>query len=128
MVCVLLALLLVDGCDLPSSGAYPIRLGSPTITLAWDPPAVQPSFAPFAPSSYRVYWRTHLGGVWHLLAEVPASASPSLLVRHSDLGDGAFDFAVRAINLRNAASRFHTSLDAEADPQGGWYLIWLISE
>jgi len=58
-----------------------------------------------------------------MIGQVPAGASPGITVRSSDIGKGAFDFAVAAIS-GGSASSLCASFDATADPVGGWYLIW----
>lgn len=101
-----------------------MRVSSETITLAWDPPAFQLPLPLLSYYVYQVYWRPHQKGGWILLAEIPATPHPSLLVRHSDLGDGDFDFAVRLVESGGQVSILHTSLDSSAIPLGGWYLVW----
>jgi hypothetical protein len=69
-----------------------------------------------------------LSGAWRFLAEIPATPNPSLVIKHSELGDGEFDLAVSMVNARGDASTLHSSLDATANPFGGWYLVWSRSE
>jgi hypothetical protein len=123
---VLLASLM--SCPFPSSGSFPVQAFSPTITLAWDPPPVQFSAPPLSVSSYRLYFRQHGSSQWTLLKEVPAAQSLELLLKHSDFGNGSYDFAVSAVNALGNESSLHTSLDALAQPYGGWYLVWFKSE
>ena len=83
---------------------------------------------PLAVATYRVYWRPHVSGVWNLLVEIPATPHPALTIKHSDLGDGEYDFAVRAVDTNGGVSGFHSSLDASAIPFGGWYILWFTSK
>ena len=119
-----LSFLSVIGCPFPSSGWFPIRASSAAITLEWDPPEVQFPLPPLALSMYRIYWRQHLNGGWNFLAEIPATPHPAFLIKHSDLGDGDFDFAVGLVNSGGSVSILHSSLDSTAVPLGGWYLVW----
>jgi len=116
-----------QSCSLPTGGAAPLRVFSRSITLAWDPPrGVLPG--PYALECYFVYWRPHLGAGWNLLAQVPAGDHPEVRIAHDDLGDGAYDLAVVGMDEGGRMSPVHSSLDAEADPFGGWYLIWAESD
>jgi hypothetical protein len=111
-------------CRLPSSGWFPISVQSAAITLEWDPPALQFPSPPLSISAYRIFWRRHLSGGWNFFAEIPVTAHPTLAMKHSDLGDGEFDFAVCAVLANGRISELHSSLDAFAIPYGGWYLVW----
>jgi hypothetical protein len=123
----ILLLLGVAGCSLPTSGHMPIIVNSETIILEWNPPDLQFPLPPLSISSYRIYYSNHGAQGWSLLGEVAATGNPSYALRHSDFGDGAYDFAVDAVDSRGEGSALHTSLDASANPFGGWYVIWLKS-
>lgn len=69
-----------------------------------------------------------MSGGWNLLVEIPATPHPALTIKHSDLGDGEYDFAVRAVNSNDVASSIHSSLDASANPFGGWYILWFTTK
>jgi hypothetical protein len=114
----------IDSCSLPASGWFPIKVSSATITLQWDPPAMQFYPPSVSVAKYRIYWRPHTSGGWNLLAEIPATAHPALTIKHSQLSNGAFDFAVRSVNALGGSSSLHSSLDASATPFGGWYIVW----
>jgi hypothetical protein len=115
------------GCSLPTSGVFPITVRSLRITLEWDPPTQQFPSPSLLVSRYRVYFRPHGSYSWQLIKEIPATGSPSLQLEHADFGDGSFDFAVSAITASGGESPFHTSLDASADPYGGWFLNWILT-
>jgi hypothetical protein len=116
-----------QSCSLPAGNSAPLTVFSRSITLAWDPPGgVLPG--PYALASYFVYWRPHLGAGWRFLARVPARDAPEVRVEHDVLGDGVFDFAVMCMDESGNVSPIHSSLDAEADPVGGWYVIWVGSD
>jgi hypothetical protein len=110
-------------CVLPTSGYAPLIVRSSSITLAWDPPATAGSTGN-AITGFCVYWRPHLTAGWRLVGQVPAGSSPRLRIGHADLGNGAFDFAVTCLDDSGNESAFHASTDADADPFGGWYVIW----
>jgi hypothetical protein len=107
-----------------AGGSTPVAISSSEITLAWDPPTTAFPSAPLAISKYKVFIRKHSGGDWSLCGTVPASGNPELRLLHKDIGDGAFDFAVEAVNDARGASTLHLSLDASAEPYGGWHLVW----
>jgi hypothetical protein len=123
-----LLLLGVTSCPFPSGGSAPIAISSESITLAWDPPATSFPLPPLAVASYRVYYRQHGSGRWIFLRETPASTHPQVSLKHSDFGDGSYDFAVSAVNSLGQQSILHTSLDASANPYGGWHIVWIGSD
>jgi hypothetical protein len=123
-----LVLLALSSCPFPSSGSVPIVVSSESITLAWDPPAVSFPSPPLAAVTYRVYYCQHGSGQWIFLSETPASTHPQVSLKHSDFGDGSYDFAVSAVNSLGQQSSLHTSLDASADPYGGWHIVWIGSD
>lgn len=104
--------------------ATPITITSKTITLQWDPPPGSPPFGPLSVSFYRVYYRDHGSANWAYWAQVPSSEDPQCVLKHSDFGDGRYDFAVAAVDTLGAESPLHGSLDTSAFPFGGWYVIW----
>ena len=69
---------------------------------------------------YNVYYRNHgdIDWIWHGAA---ASDNPEYRV---SLADGEYDFAVSSVGPDDRESDLHTSLDENAYPAGGWYLIW----
>jgi hypothetical protein len=116
------------GCAFPSSRSYPIVISTETITLEWDPPSASFPSPPLATSSYSVYVSRHGSYNWVLLGWAQANGRPHFTIHHSDLGDGLFDFAVRAHDSLGKASPFCTSADVSASPFGGWYLVWRKSD
>jgi hypothetical protein len=99
--------------------------GSPQITLHWQPPA---GAVPGSIWRYLVYYRRvgmwlTAGTTWSLLAEMPASGSPDVVVDRNALGDGVYEFAVTAIGA-GGESAVHRSSDATAEPATGWVLKW----
>jgi len=87
-----------------------------SVTLAWDAPAS-------TITGYRVFYRTHDQGAWIPLGDVAPSPQPEYVVDYPGLGNGDFDFAVKALN-GTAESEIHTSLDGTAMPAQGWFLRW----
>jgi hypothetical protein len=118
-------LLLFFGCRLPTTNtAAPIVYREESLTLEWDAPTVDFS-GTLAIAGYQVYYRLHGQQAWTLLKEVPARSGSQLLIHHSQLGDGLFDFAVNAVNALGQPSGKHSSLDTDAEPFGGWYVLWI---
>jgi hypothetical protein len=97
---------------------------SSRLTLAWDPPLSDIPNRPSEVASYQIFCREHGSFYWRFLGEVQASPNPEYTVEHGQLGDGLFDFAVRAVTVSGQASALHTSLDSSADPVSGWYVLW----
>jgi hypothetical protein len=116
--------LLVIGCHLSlDSGALPLVRTAESLTLQWDPPPYD--LGPVTRVvSYNVYYRKHGGASWSLLQTTPATPAPEATLNRSLLGNGSFDFAVTAVNSLGESSPVHSSLDANAFPPGGWYVVW----
>jgi hypothetical protein len=98
------------------------------LTLAWDPPLTDIPKRPTEVAVYQIFFREHGTSYWVLLDEIPASPHPEYTIDHERIGDGLFDFAVRAISVEGKASALHSSLDNDADPISGWYVLWLGSQ
>jgi len=101
---------------------------SSELTLAWDPPLTDIPNRLTEVTKYQIYCRRHGASEWEMLGEVPASSRPEYRVEHDRLGDGLYDFAIRAITRDGLASPLHTSLDNSADPVSGWYVFWVNTE
>ena len=101
---------------------------SSDLTLAWDPPLTDIPNRPTEVEKYQIYCREHETSYWRYLGEVPASPHPEYTVEHVLLGDGLYDFAIRAITQSGQASPLHSSLDSNADPVCGWYVFWVNTE
>ena len=101
---------------------------SPRLTLAWDPPLTDSPNRPTEVASYVIYYREHGTIGWQLLDEIPANENPQYTVDHKQLGDGLYDFAIRAIAVGGDSSPLHSSLDSSADPISGWYVFWVKSD
>ena len=119
-----LLLQIFHGCQLIENEPAQIVIDSEYIQLEWDPPSVnEKDVSPIV--SYRVYYRIHGMTNWRLLDVIPAEQNPTYTIYHSELGNGSYDFAVRAITSDNRVSNLHSSLDYAADPIGGWYIVWI---
>ena len=101
---------------------------STDLILAWDPPLTDIPNRPTEVEKYQIYFREHETSYWRYLGEVPASPHPEYTVEHGLLGDGLYDFAIRAITQSGQASPLHSSLDSHADPVCGWYVFWVNTE
>ncbi len=87
-------------------------------TVAWDPPEEAETV-----DAYRVYARPRGEYEWEPVAEVAASAEPSLTVDESLLDYGVWEIAVSALS-DDSESEKHTSMDDDAQPSTGWYVDW----
>ncbi len=116
-------MLLWQGCRFGIPGLSPILVHSAALTLAWDAPRFELAGLRQV-AAYRVYYRVHGASLWTLLAEIPVGSGPRYTVSHQQLGDGSFDFAVRAVDQVGRISKAHSSADLDANPVGGWYVIW----
>jgi hypothetical protein len=124
MSLVCLPILWVSGCRLPSSGSYPIHTLSESIDLVWASPVELPVLPGHAIIRYNVYVREHGIGVWRQVGQASASVDPGIILHHSEIGNGEFDFGVSAVYEDGRESALHASFDASAEPAGGWYLVW----
>jgi hypothetical protein len=70
---------------------------------------------------YRIYHRVRGATDWLYFGAI--GPVTEIIINDSMLGYGEYEFAVTAID-DGSESAFHTSLDADADPTTGWYLIW----
>ena len=90
-----------SGCDwirsIALGDSMQIVQKSPKLTLAWDPPLSDIPNRPTEVASYQIYCREHGTSYWRFLGEISATSHPEYTVEHSQLGDGLFDFAVRAV-------------------------------
>ena len=74
-----------------------------------------------------VYYKKNDSG-WVFLGEVSAEENLNFKIYHSDVGDGLYEFAIRAIYSNELNSSLHTSKDLNANPIGGWCLLWIRSK
>ena len=111
----------------PPLGADPVMLfeGSDTIRLGWTRVTTNINGEPTYLHHYNLFMRVHGTTPWVLLQEVPDVAFPWVELDHTQ--DAKWDFAVSAVDYNNQESTLHTSLDENAIPQGGWYLLWDLS-
>ena len=114
--------ILLVGCQYSNEPVQIIsKAGS--ITLEWDPPQLD-----IFVESYKIYYRKDNASGWVLIDEIPSKENPRYRIYHSDLGNGFYDFAVRAVDKNGRGSLLHTSRDQNADPINGWTLFWVRSE
>ncbi|MBA7579612.1 hypothetical protein ES708_21483 [subsurface metagenome] len=115
-----------DGEDGQTTGTDPdeIDVTEESVTLSWDSPSSNIDY-------YRVLFRIHGANPsesWLVLEEnLSAVPSPEYTVNNADIGNGVFDFGVVAKDLDadTEESSLHSSLDVTAQPDTGWYLIWM---
>ena len=113
------------GGDGQTQGTDPdaIEITGETVTLAWNAPSPEIDY-------YRLVFRIHgdSPGSWLVLQEnIVATPSPEYTIDEDQREYGMFDFGVVAKDLESETeeSALHTSLDTTAQPDTGWYLIWL---
>ena len=101
-----------------------IEVTADTVTLAWDEPSPDIDY-------YRLVFRIHGANPpasWLVIEEnMSAAPSPEYTLNNGDIGNGIFDFGVVAKDLDadTEESALHSSLDTTAQPDTGWYLIWM---
>jgi len=100
-----------------------IIVNSDHITLAWDSPDT--SSQESSVTSYKIFYREHNSSKWNLLTEKTDLSNLSYRIDHKDMGNGEYDFAVSAIYNNSVESNYHSSLDVTANPNTGWYILWL---
>lgn len=101
-----------------------IIVNSDHITLAWDSPDIE-EVQECSVTSYKIFYREHSTSKWTLLTEKTDLSELSYRINHKDIGNGEYDFAVSAVYNDSVESSYHTSLDNTADPDTGWYILWL---
>ncbi len=113
--------IIIIGCQYSND---PVQIISRTesITLEWDPPQLD-----IFVESYKIYYKKNYASIWVLIDEIPSNENPRYKIYHSNLGNGFYDFAVRAVDKDGRESSLHTSRDQNADPINGWYLLWVMS-
>ncbi|TVR63896.1 MAG: hypothetical protein EA426_00700 [Spirochaetaceae bacterium] len=109
-------------------GPLPITIDQERITLGWDSSSGAIAHAESAVESFNFYYRDRGTRDWSLVSSVAAGENPTFtLVADSVLGErtsGEFEFGVSSITRRGEESRIHSSIDFDAKPRGGWYIVW----
>ena len=103
-----------DGINKPGQA---VEILGEQFTLAWDPPPNSPVTA------YRVYCRQRGVYTWTMLAEVEAVPAPKYIVTPAALNYGTYEFAVSSVH-EEQESGLHGSMDDDASPPTGWFLVW----
>ena len=117
-------LLAFQGCEFTQFEPDGIIITAESVRIAWDPPGVtDDTQAPVI--AYKVYYRLHGMADWTLLDLIPAVQNPGYTINYKEFGNGSYDFAVQAVSSDIRQSNLHSSLDFDADPLGGWYVIWI---
>ncbi len=88
------------------------------INIAWDINSAGPV------EEYKIYYSPHEEANWNFLDTIE-STQYSYTLHHSVIGDGSWDFAVSSVDETGAESSMHSSLDQNAHPATGWYVLWL---
>lgn len=118
------ALILLLSCGYTSE-PRDIQCREERVTLRWDPPPFSGSDVLSPIGSYALFYRRSGDPGWKFIGTVAASDSPKYTLHHRDFGNGIYDFAVIAVNAEGVTSVMHTSRDVDADPIGGWTLVWV---
>ena len=105
-----------------------IRVKTSYLTFEWDPATGVIPASPQYPQSYKIYYSEFGKSNWILLGSINSSDNPYFTVKHSDVGDGVYVFAVSTVGEGGGQSPLHTSLDYTADPISGWYVWWMKNE
>ena len=105
-----------DPSDPADPEAVALGVAGESFTLAWDP-------ASGDVTGYEVYYRPHGSDSWTELGTT-GTTDTQFEVSSSILDYGTYEFAVAATIDGGGTTDYHTSLDATADPDSGWYLEW----
>lgn len=97
------------------SNLTPFTVEGESFTLAWNPAEPEDVLG------YNVYYRVHQAETWEFLTD---STEAELLITSAMLPEGDYEFAVSSFTATEE-SELHTSLDATANPDTGWYLSWI---
>jgi len=104
-----------------TQGADPqgIEISGPTATVAWDEPSDDID-------AYRVIIRVHgVEDSWFLLQDDHPFTEYTLDSTKDDHGIYDIGVVAKDYDSETEESALHTSLDTTAQPDTGWYLIWL---
>lgn len=71
---------------------------------------------------YHLYYRSCGDDEWMTLSA--GITSPRFTVNTTLLSHGEYEFAVRGVKDSGIETELHSSLDENAQPTGGWYLVW----
>jgi hypothetical protein len=105
-----------DPSDPADPEAVALGVAGESFTLAWDP-------AGGDVTGYEVYYRPHGSDSWTELGTT-GTTDTQFEVSSAILDYGTYEFAVAATIDGGGTTEYHTSLDATADPDSGWYLEW----
>lgn len=103
--------------DEPKIGAIVVE--SDSFVLAWNDDNTEPA------ASYTVFYRSHGTEAWNKLTDIVPADGFQIEVDESLLPRGEWDFGVTSSFNSGDSSAMHTSLEAEAIPSSGWYLVWI---
>ena len=117
-------LLAFQGCEFTQFEPSGNIITAESIRIAWDPPIVT-NDTQVPVIAYKVYYRFHGMVDWILLDLITAEQNPGYTIYHREFGNGSYDFAVQSVSSDIRQSNLHSSLDFDADPLGGWYVIWM---
>lgn len=132
MAASLVAMVIISGCGKGGNGnvwADPVMIfqNGSSLRLAWDRVTTDIEGNQTYIDFYEVYYRPHGTTEWTLYDTCPDIEDPWLEVYHNRVGDGYWDFGVLAVDMEDQDSTMHSSLDQNAVPAGGWYILWKIS-
>lgn len=116
---------LLGGCRwlLQNAGPVPIVVQSNTLVLQWDADSVPIEQSGSATARFDLYFRSFGTAEWEYLKSTDGFQTQTM-IDGSELSHGTYEFAVEQVYRSESRSGLHTSLDMNAWPPGGWYIIW----
>jgi hypothetical protein len=123
----ILAVSLFIGCGGDGDvGAEPERIFRDTesVRIQWEEVTTDIQGGPEYIDHYDFFYRRHGDTEWIFYGEVPDIQDPWIEVWHDDLGNGEWEFGVKAVDVNGNVSDTHHCMDGTAVPPE-WYLYWV---
>ncbi len=96
-----------------------------SFTISWDYGSLNTSNYVNKAAKYKIYYRIHGNNSWTFLDEIISENNLEYTITDKALDYGIYDLGVSSVNIKDAESEIHSSLDLTADPFSGWYINWI---
>ncbi len=94
-----------------------------SVTIYWNAPPWDPDTVQY----YELFYHPSKDTNWTLLKNnIPPSINPQAVVHRSEISatDSLFYFGVKYMSADGIESSIHASIDTNANPPGGWFMLW----
>ena len=135
VVLALLTTVSLGGCPLMielfgEPGPLAIAVAADSLTLGWDQEPDTLWNVEAGIGAFRVYVRERGTRDWTFVSEIETTVEPTFTVSSADAFAGRaeaelqFEFGVSSVTRDGEESMIHSSVDFDAQPRGGWYVVW----